>query len=402
MKPIITSLIDDDLYKATQQMAVCQLYPRVYARYEFINRGNTEFPSGFAAALREQVEHLQTLTLIKDEKDFLRERCYFMTPVYLDFLSGYRHDPEEVHISQSDGELAVKIEGPWYRAILWEVKLMALISELYFQLSPKPEMLRDHIDSPGEVKERAIQKARNLFDNGCVFSDFGTRRRFSYRTQDQVLEGLKQFPSKLGSPGLAGTSNVHLAMKHNLTPIGTQSHEWYMFHAAKYGFRMATSMALGRWVDVFGGELGIALTDTFTTPEFFKHFDSFHARLYNGTRHDSSDPIDYGERAIRHYEELRIEPKSKSIVFSDGLDTDEAISIQRHFDNNIKSPFGIGTHFTADTGCKPLNIVIKMTACKPNDSSDEWVPTIKLSDVQGKHTGCKETIALAKKILGIN
>jgi len=401
MEPIITSILDEDLYKYSMQMAVCQLYPRAEARYEFINRGNTEFPSGFAAALREQVEHLRTLTLTKDEKDFLHERCYFMTPVYLDFLSGYRYNPKEVHISQSDGHLSVTIEGPWYRTILFEVKVMALISELYFQLTPNPEMLRDHIDSPLETQSRAVSKARHLSDAGCVFSDFGTRRRFSYRTQDLVLTSMKAFEFS-GSCGLAGTSNVHLAMKHDLIPKGTQAHEWHMFHAAKYGFHMATSTALRKWVDVFNGDLGIALTDTFTTPEFFKHFDSFHGRLYDGIRHDSHDPIEFGERAIKHYQNLRIDPKSKIIVFSDGLDTDEAISIKRHFNGRVKIAFGIGTTFSNDCGAKPLNIVIKMTACKPNGPSDDWTPTIKLSDVSGKHTGDPETIKLAKQILGIH
>ncbi len=378
------------------QQAVAKLYPTAQAKYAFINRGNTEFPSGFADNLREQIDHLASLELQPDEADFLLEKCTFLDPVYIDFLRGYRYDPKEVTVHQSDGDLSIDIAGPWYRTILWEVKLMAIVSELYFATSPNPQMLEDHFSSPGEVMDKAREKCHSLKLADCFYGDFGTRRRLSYATQDQFIKA-----AVLYEPNFVGTSNVHFAMKHGIRTVGTQAHEWFTFHAAKYGFKVANAMAMGRWVDVYKGSLGIALTDTFGTENFFQAFDLFYGKLFDGVRHDSGDPIYFGEKVIDHYKKLGINPMAKTIIFSDGLTPAEAIRINTIFKDKIKVSFGIGTNFTNDAGAKPLNMVIKMVACKPNDSYDDWEHAIKLSDVSGKHTGDVGTIELARKTLGI-
>lgn len=395
MEPIIKSILDDDLYKITQQHAVISQYPKAMARYQFINRGKTKFPQGFATLLREQVAMCGNLSMTLDEKEFLSKRCYFLPPPMIDFLYGFKFNPKEVSIFQVDDNIEITVEGPWYSAIRWEVILMAMVSELYFKVSKNITLTAPNLlDTPAQVEENAILKSKRLKEANVRYADFGTRRRFSYNVQKKVVETFKKYGENLFS----GTSNIHLAMINDITPIGTQAHEWFSFHGAKYGFKMANVSAMGKWVDTYHGNLGIVLPDTFGTENFWASFDSFYARLFDGVRHDSGDPIKFGERAIKHYESLRIDPKSKTVVFSDGIATEEAIRIQKYFEGKIKISFGIGTHFTNDVGALPLNMVIKMVQCKPDKNSD-WLHTIKLSDVPGKHTGDPSTVDLCKSTL---
>lgn len=400
-EPIIQSVLDTDLYKLTQGYAVAKRYPRARVQYKFFNRGKTPFPKGFAAALRSQVDAMQSLALTVDEAVFLTHRCgAFLDPQYIDWLKGYRFNPAEVNIIASDDETEVSIDigGYWYRTIYWEVPLMSIISELYFKMVDKPVLTEtgeagDFELDMRHVRNKAANKGMRLLTNVVPFADFGTRRRYSYKVQEEVV---RQFTAY--RPPFVGTSNVHFAHMFDIAPIGTQAHEWFMFHGAKYGYRSANKIALGRWADIFGGRLGIALTDTFTTDAFFKAFDIFYAKLFDGVRHDSADPTEFGEKVIKHYENFGIDPRTKTIVFSDGLSTEKAIELKDHFADRIRVSFGIGTHFTNDVGVKPLNIVIKMTAA---EIDNEWVPTIKLSDVEGKHTGKNEEISFAKGLLRV-
>lgn len=396
-KSIISSLLDTDLYKISMMAAVMHRYPKTNVRYQFFNRGRTPFPANFAFQLRQEINALATISLQPDEAQFLRKACPYLSPAYIDLLSGYRFNPSEVSVYQSDENLEVKIEGPWYRTILWEVPLMAIISELYFvnaghgAVMPPNEFIDD---TEYNVTDKAANKADALYYESCSFADFGTRRRYSKRVHDFVIQGL----IKGGQESFVGTSNVHFAMKYGIKPIGTMAHEWAMYHAAKYGYRSANKMMMGRWSDIYNGNLGIVLTDTFTTDNFFSSFDTFYAKLFDGIRHDSADPYAFGDMAIEHYKKLNIDPMTKTIVFSDGLTYVEAINLQKHFDGRIKVSFGIGTHFTNDVGAKPLNIVIKMTGVNIDGS---WVPAIKLSDEKGKHTGDAKEIASCKQVLGI-
>jgi nicotinate phosphoribosyltransferase len=248
-----------------------------------------------------------------------------------------------------------------------------------------------------EREKNNIEKGKTFQMNNMVLSEFGTRRRFSLANQDEVIGDLKScFDSRTF---LKGTSNVHLAMKHNLNPHGTHAHEWFMFMAAQYGFKMANYMALKHWSDVFQGNLGIALTDTLTTDIFFKSFDMKFAKLFDGVRHDSSDPFIFTDKAVAHYNKLGINPATKSIVFSDSLNTNLCVDIHEYCrTSGIGHSFGVGTHLTNDVGVKPLNIVIKLSAA---NILGEWIPTIKLSDNQGKHTGDVRMIDLCKEMLNI-
>jgi nicotinate phosphoribosyltransferase len=396
----LAGLLDQDLYKFTMGCAVAKLYPRLIVKYRFFNRGNTSFPPGFADNLQALVNDMPEMLLTQDEYMYLSTKCgTFLDPVYLDFLKGYRFDPSEVSIRQIDDELLIDIEGPWYRTIYWEVPLMALISELYFT---DPKIQKKHYIANATSTATTVAatiKAGNLLEAGCVFADFGTRRRFSRDTHQRTVEGLIIGAGNViirGKKFFVGTSNVHMAKKYGIKCIGTHAHEWFSAHAAMFGYRIANKISLDKWVEVYKGALGIALTDTFTTKNFWKNFDPFHAKLFDGVRHDSGDPFKFGEDTIAHYESLGIDPMSKNIIFSDGLNVDKAIEIQERFHGRIKLSFGIGTHFTNDVGPKSLNMVIKLTGVKVDD---RWVPAIKLSDDEGKNTGDKKEIELAKGLL---
>lgn len=395
MEQIINSILDNDLYKFSMQMAVIKHYPNAKVRYTFINRGDNQFPEGFAEELRKQIKLMENLKLQKDEKKFLQEKCYFLSPTYIDFLNGYQYDSSEVGIIQKGEKLEISIEGFWYKTILWEVPLMALISELYFKITGLDKA--PHFKKISERQKNNKSKANSFKMNGMHYADFGTRRRFSFNNQDEVVAEFRNF--SIHNENFVGTSNVYLAYKYNIKPIGTHAHEWFMFHAAKYGYKVANYLAMENWVDVFRGDLGIALSDTFTTNVFLESFDKKFAKLYDGVRHDSGDPFEFGEKIIEHYKKLGIDPKSKVIIFSDSLNTEKAIKIKDTFRGRIKVSFGIGTHFTNDVGVKPLNMVIKLTEVKPENG--KWINTIKLSDDIGKHTGDKKEIEIAKYILNI-
>jgi nicotinate phosphoribosyltransferase len=386
---MINSILDNDLYKFSMQNAVIKLFPRAKVKYLFINRGKTPFPDGFAEALKKEIAGMANLVMTKSEKEYLSNRCYYFDPTYFDFLMGYRYDPNEVEVIQKGGDLQVFIEGNWYRTILWEVPLMALISELFFKMSGQKCFPED------QIIEIARQKALRFNMLGVTVADFGTRRRFSFENHDRVINTLKKY----GSSSFIGTSNVYFAMKYDIIPIGTHAHEWFMFHAAKYGFKMANYLALDHWVEVYRGDLGIALSDTFTTDVFLKAFDTKFAKLFDGVRQDSGDPVQFAEKTIEHYKKLRIEPMSKTIIFSDGLNPEMVEEIANYCRNKIKMSFGIGTNLTNDVGVTPLNIVIKMIEAKSENR--DWEPTIKLSDAPGKYTGEEKIIKLCKGVLNL-
>jgi nicotinate phosphoribosyltransferase len=389
--PIINSILDTDLYKISMMHAIVETFPDAEVEYTFTNRNNTPFPDGFDYELRKEIDSMRNLALTQDEKKFLQEKCgHYLNRPFLDLLSGYRYDPSEVGVVLKDGELSIKIRGFWYRTVLWEVPLMALISELFFKMTGQEPTNR------AAREKNNIQKGLAFQTNNLILSEFGTRRRYSYEIQDEVVSDLK---SCYGSNKfLKGTSNVHLAMKHGLNPHGTHAHEWFMFMGAQYGFKMSNTMGLKHWSDVFHGELGIALSDTLTTDVFFKSFDTKYAKLFDGVRHDSSDPFEFTDKTVSHYKKLGIDPNLKQIVFSDSLNTNLCIEIHNYCKGKIKDSFGVGTHLTNDVGVKPLNMVIKLTSAK---ILGEWVPTVKLSDNPGKHTGDKKTIELCKEILNI-
>lgn len=385
----LQSILDNDFYKITMQNAVVKLFTNEIVKYEFINRGQHNFPEGFANELRAAVEDMANLKLTKEEKNYLKKTCPYLSLPYLDFLEGYQYDPNEVIIEQIGNDLKVTVEGFWYRTILWEVPLLSLISELHYEMN--------HLErQPNqEVIDKTVEKAKHLTDLGVSFAEFGTRRRHSYRVHNLVMEALLQDKNST----FIGSSNVHFAMKFNVKPIGTHAHEWFMFHAAEFGFKMANALALEHWIDVYRGDLGVALSDTYTTDVFFQQFDKKFSKLFDGVRHDSGDPIEFAEKTIEHYKSLGINPLFKYIIFSDGLNLEKVDEITKACRGKIGISFGIGTNLTNDVGLKPMNIVMKLIGVQaPNK---EWIPTVKLSDERGKYTGDPKMIELAKAFLRI-
>ncbi len=385
----LVSILDNDFYKFTMQYAVSKLFPKAKARYQFINRGKHQFPDGFDTKLKEALSAMAQLKLSQAEKTYFQQKCPYIDPIYFDFLQGYRYDPEEVDVQQVGQDLSVTIEGYWYRTILWEVPLMSLICETYYEMIGIKRVSNEEVCA---IADRKMDKYDKL---NITIADFGTRRRHSYQVHDLVIRTLKQHQSKT----FIGTSNVHLAMKYETTPIGTHAHEWFMFHAAKYGYKMANLLGLEHWSDVYRGDLGIALSDTYTTKVFFKQFDKKLTKLFDGVRHDSGDPIEFAQMTIDHYKSQGIDPRSKTIIFSDGLDYDKVENIVRFCEGKIGHSFGIGTDFTNDVGLQRMNIVVKMVETQPEGGV--WTNVIKLSDEPNKHTGDNEEIDLAKKILNI-
>ena len=384
---IIKHFTDNDLYKFSTMFAIQKLYPNAVVRYQFFDRSETNFPEGFAKELRKEVDSMSKLYLTKSEKQYVAKRCYFFDPVFIDFLEGYRFNPSEVSIEQNGGELKVIVEGYWYRTVLWEVPLLAMISELYFKMSGI---------TPEDITEKTKEKAVFLKNIKADYSDFGTRRRFSFDTQNKVIGILKEHSGEY----FKGTSNVYLAMKYNTLPIGTHPHEWFMYHGAKFGYRMANAKALDAWVDVYQGSLGLALTDTYTTESFFQSFSLKHAKLFDGVRWDSGSPIEFTDMAIEFYKKKRIDPITKTVVYSDSLNIQKVKEIKEYVNGRMHDSYGIGTFFTNDVGTTPLNIVIKLVNVKAHPE-DEYVYAIKLSDVKGKNTGNIKEIEIAKLTLGI-
>lgn len=387
--PTIPSLLDNDFYKFTMQHGAIKLFPHSKARYEFINRGKHSFPTGFADALRKAVNNMSSLRLTRAEKLYLARTCPYLDPTYFDFLEGYTYNPDEVKIEQEGTDLKVFIEGYWYRAILWEVPILSMISDLYYKLNHLPHISDQEITA---INKEKIEKYANL---GVTIAEFGTRRRHSYEVHSLVVKALREY----GGSTFVGTSNVHLAMKYSTKPIGTHAHEWFMFHAAKYGFKMSNLLGLEHWSSIYRGDLGIALADTYTTDIFFEQFDKKFSKLFDGVRHDSGDPLVFAEKTINHYKKFAIDPLSKTIIFSDALNYEKVKKIASFCKGKIGISFGIGTNFTNDVGLKPLNIVLKMTEARPENQT--WIHVVKLSDEQGKHTGNDKMIRLAKEILEI-
>lgn len=389
---IIQSVLDTDLYKFTTSYAYSKLYPRAYGQFRFIDRGKTTYPQGFAEELKKEIQEMSKLSLTKDEASFLYRELPYLPPTYIDFVRGFRFDPEEVKVEQdAEGHLSIIAEGLLYRVTLWETPILALVSELYYKmLGAQPDM---------EYTEHTIiSKARKLAEHGITFSMFGMRRRFSAAIEDRVTELLKEHAAGY----LFGTSNVYYAYKHGLRVSGTHPHEWIQFHGAMFGYKMANYMAMEDWINVYDGDLGTVLTDTYTTDVFMRNFSKKHAMLFTSLRHDSGDPLQFTEKVIARYRELRVDPTIKYIIFSDGLDPERAIEIANYCKGRIGASFGIGTNFSNDVGngVRPMNIVMKLWKCKMTEK-ERWNPCVKLSDVDGKHTGEPEEIELAQRTLGL-
>jgi len=369
--PVLHTLLDTDAYKLHMQQAVFHQYYDVQVAAEFRCRGD-DLLGIYADAIREQVDAMQHLRLQDDEFQWLSGLPFFKQD-YLQWLRDFRYDPKQVNISNDNGKLHIRLEGPWREVIMWEVPLLAVISELVHRYR-SPEASVDQALATLEQKLVGFAELTDSLDMSRFrLMDFGTRRRFSREVQQAIVERLQQ------EPWFVGTSNYDLARRLNLTPMGTQAHEWFQAHQ-QISPELATSQraALAAWLTEYADQLGIALTDCITMDAFLRDFGPEFASVYQGLRHDSGDPLEWGEKAIAHYQKLGIDPMSKVLVFSDNLDLPKAVDLYRHFSSRVNLSFGIGTRLTCDIPqVKPLNIVIKLVECNGK-------PVAKLSDSPGK------------------
>jgi nicotinate phosphoribosyltransferase len=390
-RQIITSILDTDLYKFTSQNAILTLFPKAVVEYKFKNRGKHRFNEKFIKELRKQINLMKSISLFNDEYLWIKKNIPFLPPNYLEYLKNYRFNPDQVSINlNKKNNLELSIKGLWRDTVLWEVPLMAIISQLYFSIIDKEW---DH--DKGKITNEAWGKVDRLTKNKCFFAEFGTRRRRSKEVQDIVINTFYNYVQPLVKQKftnfVCGTSNVLFSMKYDLIPIGTYPHEWIMGNSVLEGLRNANYFAMYNWKRVYNANLGVALTDTYGTDSFLKNFTLELSKIYDSVRQDSGDPFKFTGKIINHYKKHKIDPMSKTIVFSDGLNVNKAIAIKNYCEGKIKCSFGIGTHFTND-GFKDspsLNMVIKLWSCN-------GIPVVKLSDSPGKEMGDKDAIKVAK------
>lgn len=397
MRQIITHFTDDDLYKFTMCCAVIENYPRTQVKYRFNDRDNTVYPPGFAERLSEQIAMLENVVITDAEIDFMREKCTYIPQWFYGFLRGYRYDRRRVTASQdADGRLSVMFEGNWSETILLEVKVLAIISELYYEMTG-----RTHEFDYEAFYDKSYAKAEQMLEAGCFFSDMGTRRRASFEAQDTAIRAMSDCQRRGKHHGcFIGTSNVYFAMKYGLTPIGTMAHEFVCAIAGMYGPLMANHIAMQKWSHTYRGALGTYLYDTYGWRIFSLNFSEDYANMFKGLRVDSGNDFEQLDLIVDKYRSLKIDPSTKQIVFSNGLNVDRAIDIQKYAAGKCIPSFGIGTHFTNDfDGVRPMNIVIKLTDVKITESWPFYCQTCKLSEDKGKHTGDSAVIAAFKQLL---
>lgn len=394
-KQIITHFTDDDLYKLSMCCAVIDNFPRAQVKYEFVDRNNTVYPKGFADEVRHQVELLENVVVTDEEIAFMRKACYFMPEWFYRYLKGFRFSREWVRVEQdAEGHLHIAFEGNWCDTILLEVKVLAIISELYYIVTGQTDKLDYE-----ECYKKSYEKAEKLLAAGCVYSDFGTRRRASLEAEDTVVRAMRDCQNSREWKGrFVGTSNVYLAMKYDLMPVGTMAHEFVCAIGGMYGPQMANHMAMEAWRHTFRGALGTFLYDSFGWDIFSLNFSEDFANQFKGLRVDSGDNREQLMKIAEKYEQLGIDPRTKQVIFSNALNTDRAIEIQSYAKDYCQPSFGIGTHFTNDfEGIKPMNIVIKLVAVKITESWTYYNDTCKLSEDKGKHTGKPEVIERFKR-----
>lgn len=386
-KHIITSLLDNDFYKFTMMNFVLKQYPETDVVYHLIDRGHSiKMPNYVLEIIKDEINQMNELRLTDDEHNWIKKNIPYFDSLYRQYLSNYRFDPSQINIYlDEESYLKCEISGKWRDAILWEVPLMALISEIYFL-----EVDKDWEFNTAQQTDLAFKKGKLLSDAGCVYTDFGTRRRRSFESQKLFVDVNQQFNN------FAGTSNVYLSYIYNTKPKGTIAHEVIQAISALEGLRHANRFALNKWNEVYKGYLCTALADTYGVDAFLNDFDFLQSKVWDVIRHDSGDPFSFADKFIKHYQNTGINPASKTILFSDNLTDDTAVSIKKYCGNRINCAFGIGTFFTNDflkagnplQKSSPLNFVIKLYSVNN-------ICVVKLCDDIKKNTGDADAVKVA-------
>ena len=378
----VRSILDTDLYKFTTSYAYMKLYPEAEGTFEFCDRANTVYDEAFLDMINTEFAKLSMLHLLPEEFKFVCNQIRFIPQHYWEWLTSFRFRFGDIKASlDEEGHLHINVTDKLYRVTLYETPILAIVSECRNKWLGYTFIMDDMLKKLDE--KIALSNAHQL-----KFSEFGMRRRFSYNVQDKVCERLKERATYC-----TGTSNVHMAMRHGMKVMGTHPHEWFMFHGAEFGYKRANYLALENWVNVYDGDLGIALSDTYTTDVFLKNFSRKHAKLFDGVRHDSGDPYKFVMKVINRYKELGIDPTTKTIVFSNALDFPTYYDIAEYCRGRIRCSAGIGTNLTNDCGFKASNIVMTLAKCRMNPRQP-WFDTIKLSDDEREVEICKHECSI--------
>jgi nicotinate phosphoribosyltransferase len=390
--PIVNSLLENDLYKFSMWQALMHSHPGARAEYAFVCRNEPEYPlSELANDIERELDHLCSIYFTQDELDYLGALSYIKED-FIDYLTVFRFQRRFVELDTNGGELSIRASGPLVHVMGFEIYVLYIVSELYYRRLRQEGILeegRRRLASKVEYLRRELSDGDPAMP--FILFDFGLRRRYSGAWQREVVSALaRDLPEHF-----KGTSNVFLARELGITPVGTMAHE-YMQAFQAFGIRLRDfqKASLEAWVQEFRGNLGTALTDVIGIDAFLADFDLYFAKLFDGLRHDSGDPYEWGEKVIAHYKKLHIDPRTKRLVFSDSLDLSSAIAIYRYFKGRIQTSFGIGTNLTNDTPIPALNIVMKMTSCNGQ-------PVAKISDSPGKTTGVDPTfMAYLRQVFG--
>ncbi|WP_176757268.1 nicotinate phosphoribosyltransferase [Butyrivibrio sp. INlla14] len=376
MEQIITSLLETDAYKFSMGQAIYHQFSDYKTTWTFKCRNkDVHFTKEMVDEIKRQIKAYCELRFTEEELAYL-ENIVWIKGSYVDFLRLWqaRYDDFTIDDNAECG-LNIETKGTWLNTSMYEIPTLAIVNEVYFRMQYNYDELME------SFKRRLDEKVKKVSDGTyclSVFSEFGLRRRLSAEAQDLAVKTLKE--AELGKSKFLGTSNVYLAKKYGVTPVGTMAHEWIMCTGQgnhKHNPAYSNWYALDAWVKEYGILNGTALTDAITTDCFLKDFQLTYATLFSGVRHDSGDPIEWGEKMIKHYEKLGIDARTKTLLFSDSLDFEKADKLFRHFDGRAKVGFGIGTYISNDTDVPALNIVMKTTACNGQDVA-------KISDVKGK------------------
>jgi nicotinate phosphoribosyltransferase len=371
---IISSLLDTDLYKFTMMQVVLHHFPGANVEYHYKCRNEGIDLKPYINEIRDEISNLCHLHFQEKEVKYLRSMRFFKSD-FIDFLTLFHLQEKYITLYSSateKNEIEIIVKGPWLHTILFEVPVLAIVNEVYFRsIHRKP----NYVEGRRRLQNKIVLIRDDAAMVSCKVADYGTRRRFSQSWHEEVIQTLKRDFKK----HLVGTSNVYFAMKYNITPLGTMAHE-YLQACQSLGPRLRDSQIYGfeMWAKEYRGDLGIALSDVYGLSAFLRDFDLYFCKLFDGARHDSGDPFDWGERLINHYKNNRVDPSTKTLVFSDSLDFSKVNKLYLRFKDRVQVAFGVGTNLTNDLGYTPLQIVMKMVRCNGQ-------PVAKLSDTPSKN-----------------
>lgn len=395
---IIKSILENDLYKFSQTYYYQMMYPEATGTFTFKDRNNMTFNEMFLVHLKDEFMELDNLALTDEECEWAIKNIPYIPRHYWEWLKTFRFDHNKINAwLDEEKHLHIEVTDAIYKVSMYEIPILAIVSEMYY----KYHAIRLG-DFNYQVLDPLKKKAQIAMENDFRFMEFGMRRRYSHAVEDAVCNYLSKH-----CPNCVGTSTVYFAKKYGMKPLGTMAHELFMATAALTSPKEANYIVMENWSKVYDGNLGTVLTDTYTVDAFLRAFSMKLAKLYDGVRHDSGDPIEFGEKIIKKYESYNIDPRSKTIVFSDALTFEKCAELKKHFDGRIKLSFGIGTNLTNDLydidlniRIKPMNIVMKLKDFQVNPRQPKY-GCVKLSDVPSKAIGTPEDIANYKYQIGI-